>query len=175
MIRTLEVQKIDPKNRFEGVVYIEAKDARPYSDNNLVTVQNNFYTLETKRMQLYLEREVTETYCSAFDTATGVKTFDERTVMKMMPALVDVTMLVQFDAREAKYKKTTFDAKFGNITPAQFDEALIQEIVYLNNKDWTGQEIQKVLFWNLGASDMKILTAEQVQALHTQVFVSWID
>jgi len=175
MIRTLEIQSIDPKMRFSGVVYMRATKEIDSDTLGIVQFNNYFSTLQTKEEIIRLPRMVEETYCSAFDPITGEKTFATREVEKMMPARANVPRFVDFTVQPAKYKKSTFNALFPNLTPADYDANMIAQIEYVNSKDWTGNEAQKVFFWDLTASDMEIVTPEMQADLLTVEFLEWIE
>lgn len=62
------------------------------------------------------------------------------------------------------FRKSTFVSLFGNMTYndflSQLDTLMIQQILYVNNKTWTGTEIQKVLYFPndiTSTSDLEIV------------------
>jgi len=77
----------------------------------------------------------------------------------------------------ALYKRSTWDALFVGLTRNDYDQALINSILFVNaktiNDTWTGQEIQRVSYYAKPesggisqASDLEIVTPEILQGLN---------
>ena len=69
--------------------------------------------------------------------------------------------------REARYKQSTYYGAVGAPTPDQYDDSMIAQIHFVNTRDWTGNELQKVYYWNLTANDLEKVTDEEVAQLLT--------
>jgi hypothetical protein len=65
--------------------------------------------------------------------------------------------LVFLTRNDAIYRLETWLDLFGDITPRNFrdtiDQRLIDQIVYVNNKEWTGNELQVATYWRENIKD----------------------
>jgi hypothetical protein len=165
MIRSKKVELIDPVGRVSGLVYVEAKKRRYDEENGLVIVDNVFSFIESKETVTNVLVEGEEEYCSGVD-AEGNKIFDFRPAMVKRRAKILVKNFVPFKFSEAKFKISTFEEVLNNPKVSQYDAVLIQQIEFCNTKEWSGNEIQKhVYFYNWTASDLEIVTEEQKNEL----------
>jgi hypothetical protein len=156
MIRTKQPQVVDAMNRESAVVYMEACNRRESKEAQTVTFDVFMYTIESVTrvenvniLKTRLDGETGETvnYYEA----------EERNVTRPFLKIIS--------KRDAIYKMSTFYGAVGNPTPSQYDDVMIAQIAFINSKVWDGTEAQKVYFWELTASDVEKLTADEMQNL----------
>jgi hypothetical protein len=156
MIRTKQPQVVDAMNRESAVVYMEACNRRESKEAQTVTFDVFMYTIESVTrienvnvLKTRLDGETGETvnYYEA----------EERNVTRPFLKIIS--------KRDAIYKMSTFYGAVGNPTPSQYDDVMIAQIAFINSKVWDGTEAQKVYFWELTASDVEKVTADEMQNL----------
>lgn len=60
--------------------------------------------------------------------------------------------------RKAIYRMTTFDMLFPNgLKRSDYCEKFIEQMEYVNSKEWTGKELQVVKYGNLTSEDVEIV------------------
>ena len=154
MIRTKQPQIIDAMNRREGIVYIKALNRTENEHAQTVSFEIEMYILKSvakeETVRIDKENEAGEMYTS----------YERKIVTR--------NEWVFIGRRQAIYRMSTFYSIIGNVTPAQYDDVLIEQIDYINSRPLTGNEIQKdIYFWNLTASDLEKVTDEQLTELLT--------
>lgn len=154
MIRTKLPQVIDAMNRREGIVYIKACNRTENEHEQTVKFDVELYTLEVASKVETVEVQGTNENGEPFTA------FEQATVNRPYFKLIN--------RRQAIYRMSTFYSMIGNVTPDQYDSILMQQIEYVNSRPLTGNEIQKdIYFWNLTASDLQDVTAEEIETLLT--------
>ena len=158
MIRTKEPQVVDAMNRESAVVYMEACNRRESKEAQTVTFDVFMYTIES-----VTRVENVNVLKTRMDGETGETVnyyeAEERTVTRPFLKIIS--------KRDAIYKMSTFYGAVGNPTPSQYDDVMIAQIAFINSKVWDGSEVQKVYFWELTASDVEKVTADEMQSLLT--------
>lgn len=152
MIRTTQPQIIDALNRIEAVAYMEV-DNRREPDGVVI-----FDTL-IKVLDVEIRPTMVNVLVGQNEQGGDIFTQEER----MFAYPYFKTLLV----RESKYKKSTFYGAVGNPTPSEYDDVMIAQINYVNSRTWTGNELQKIYYWNLTTSDMEKVTEEELEQLLT--------
>jgi hypothetical protein len=159
MIRTKQPQVVDAMNRESAVVYMEACNRRESKEAQTVTFDVFMYTIES-----VTRIESVPTYKTRIDengdTVNYVE-FENKAVTQPVKRIIS--------KREAVYKMSTFYGAVGNPTPSQYDDVMIAQIAFINSKVWDGSEVQKIYFWNLTASDVEKVSAEEMQELLTTI------
>jgi len=153
MIRTLEPQEINAKNRLEAVVYMKACNRR--ETETTVTFDVNYYILDIKYYQ------------ETVNVPTGE--INELGGQITVPTVINMAQryFIELPSDKAIYKTSTFYGAVGNPTPSEYDTFFISQIDYINSRVWTGNELQKVYFWHLRAQDCDIVTPEMLSELFT--------
>ena len=156
MIRTKQPQVVDAMNRESAVVYMEACNRRESKEAQTVTFDVFMYTIES-----VTRVENVNILKTRLDGETGetVNYYEAEERMVTRPFLKIISK------RDAIYKMTTFYGAVGNPTPSQYDDVMIAQIAFINSKVWDGTEAQKVYFWELTASDVEKVTADEMQNL----------
>jgi len=163
MIRTISPQVIDAKNRKEGIVYIEVGKSTTVPENNpsMIVFQLTFKELINVRKDVVL----------AVNDENGNPTKDENgEFITETKTCIFPTFNVLFKD-EAKFKLSTFREQIGAVWPEDYDQVLMEQIAYVNSKEWTRNELQIVYFWNLAFEDMEALSTEQITQLTTPYFL----
>jgi hypothetical protein len=153
MIRTKEPQIVDAMNRESAVVYLEACNRRESKEAQTVTFDVFMYTIDTITAIEYKN--------------TPYQNEQGETYYVNEPKTVTIPIKRIISKRDAIYKMSTFYGAVGNPTPDQYDDVMIAQIDFINSKVWDGTEAQKVYFWNLTASDVEKVTAEEMEILLT--------
>jgi hypothetical protein len=64
-------------------------------------------------------------------------------------------------ATNATYRRSTFFSQFGEMTFNAFvtmwPHLMIQQMAFVNSKEWTGNEVQYIRYWNLTADDFEVV------------------
>ena len=152
MIRTTQPQVLDALNRISAVAYMEAENRR--EPDGVVIFDTVFKVLDIEL------RQKTENVVVG-QNEEGGDIIDQQTKTFAHPYFKTIY------TREARYKKSTFYGAVGNPTPGQYDDVMIAQIAYVNGKIWTGNELQKVYYWDLTANDLEKVTDEEVAQLLT--------
>jgi hypothetical protein len=155
MIRTKQPQIVDSMNRESAVVYMEACNRRESKEAQTVTFDVFMYTIESVTSEEPLNVLKTR--------EDGSEYYDTEMANVTRPHLKIISK------RDAVYRMSTFYNVVGNPTPSQYDDVMIAQIAFINSKVWDGSEVQKVYFWNLTASDVEKVSAEEMQSLLTPV------
>lgn len=154
MIRTKQPQVLDALNRVSAVAYMESENRR--EPDGVVIFDTVFKVLDIEYIKETVNRPNGE-----------VNELDQPI---LVPTLITIAKpyFKTIYKREARYKKSTFYGPYiNNPTPDQYDDVMIAQIEFTNNRDWTGNELQKVYYWNLTASDLEKVTDEEVAQLLT--------
>lgn len=151
MIRTKQPQ-IDAINRINAVMYMETANRREPDGVVIFDTYIKILEEEIKTIQMPVKVGTNEEGGDIieFQTKTFVKPYF-RTLY----------------TREARYKKSTYYGAVGAPTPDQYDDAMIAQIHFVNTRVWTGNELQKVYYWELTASDLEKVTDEEIATLLT--------
>lgn len=68
---------------------------------------------------------------------------------------------VLMNVSNAIYKRSTFFAQFGSLTfdafVAGWPHMMIQQMAYVNSKEWTGTEVQYIRYWGLNADGFEVV------------------
>ena len=152
MIRTKQPQVLDALNRISAVAYMEAENRR--EPDGVVIFDTVFKVLDIEYRQTIENVVVSQ-------NEEGGDIIEQQTKTFAHPYFKTIY------TREARYKKSTFYGAIGNPAPSQYDDVMIAQIVYVNSKAWTGNELQKVYYWDLTATDLEKVTDEEVAQLLT--------
>ena len=151
MIRTKQPQVVDAMNRESAVVYMEACNRRESKEAQTVTFDVFMYTIES---------------VTRVESVNVIKTREDGSeYYETEMANVTRPFLKIISKRDAIYKMSTFYGAVGNPTPSQYDDVMIAQIAFINSKVWDGTEAQKVYFWELTASDVEKVNADEMQNL----------
>lgn len=152
MIRTKQPQVLDALNRVSAVAYIEAENRR--EPDGVVIFDTVFKVLDIELRQKIENVVVGQNEEGGDIIEQQVKTFAHPQFKTLF-------------TREARYKKSTFYSAVGNPSPSQYDDVMIAQIAYVNSKVWTGNELQKVYYWELTANDLEKVTEQEIATLLT--------
>ena len=161
MVRTKQSQIVNARLCTSGIVYMRASNQQRNSSKGIV--------------QLDIELAIIQDVI----TEENVNIVDENNLPKVDGAgnlmhevvTVKTPKLRVFEVHKAYFKEKVFDTVLKNPTPADYDKMLMEQIVFLNSKEWTGKEIQQTRFWNLGAKDMESISDEKVLELLKPVII----
>lgn len=169
MIRSNNEVTISDLNQIKAQVYVEAF-GRDEQEKGKVSFTNNFYylrkftTVEPVRVKT---GTIVEDLVRIDENGDEIPTGETNTVDKF--ELIDKTVirpkLVLFHSRKATYKAEVFYAKYPNITPDEIDQAILNEMDWLEARDWTGKEFERVSVFGLKSTDCTKLSAEEVSEL----------
>lgn len=154
MIRSKEQICIDPLRRKYGIAYVEVKNKKEDDENGTIIFDVIFRTPLTvvKQMPAQVER-------TAEDGSKYVESF---------MADVERTVLVEYRRECAIYRASRFRNAFKDITPEQYDQALIAEIDRVNKLTPTGNEIQTEFFYyEWSYEDLEVVSEEELIQLQT--------
>ena len=152
MIRTKQPQVLDALNRISAVAYMEAENRR--EPDGVVIFDTVFKVLDIELRQT-IENVVVG------QNEEGGDIIEQQTKTFAHPYFKTIY------TREARYKKSTFYGAVGNPAPSQYDDVMIAQIAYVNSKVWTGNELQKVYYWDLTATDLEKVTEAEIATLLT--------
>ena len=153
MIRTKQPQVLDALNRISAVAYMEAENRR--EPDGVVIFDTVFKVLD-------VVHELGKVPIVTGTNEEGGDIIEFQTKMFAKPYFKTIY------TREARYKKSTFYGPYiNNPNPSQYDDVMIAQIEFTNNRDWTGNELQKVYYWDLTATDLEKVTEEEVAQLLT--------
>ena len=152
MIRTIQPQVLDALNRVSAVAYIEAENRR--EPDGVVIFDTVFKVLDVEYRQT-IENVVVG------QNEEGGDIIEQQTKTFAHPYFKTIY------TREARYKKSTFYGVVGNPSPSQYDDVMIAQIAFVNGKVWTGNELQKVYYWELTANDLEKVTEQEIATLLT--------
>lgn len=152
MIRSKQPQ-IDAINRINAVMYMETANRR--EPDEVVIFDTYIKILEEEIITVQVPVKV-----GTNEVGGDIVEFQTKTIAK--------PYFKTLYTREAKYKKSTFySPKVGAPTPDEYDDAMIAQIHFVNTRDWTGNELQKVCYWDLIDTDLEKVTDEEIAKLLT--------
>lgn len=151
MIRTKQPQ-IDAINRINAVMYMETANRREPDGVVIFDTYIKIIEEEIKTVQVPVKVGTNE-------EGGDIIEFQTKTIAK--------PYFRTLYTREARYKQSTYYGAVGAPTPDQYDDAMIAQIHFVNTHDWTGNELQKVYYWNLTANDLEKVTDEEIAQLLT--------
>lgn len=151
MIRTKQPQ-IDAINRINAVMYMETANRREPDGVVIFDTYIKIIEEEIKTVQVPVKVGTNE-------EGGDIIEFQTKTIAK--------PYFRTLYTREARYKQSTYYGAVGAPTPDQYDDAMIAQIHFVNTRDWTGNELQKVYYWNLTANDLEKVTDEEIAQLIT--------
>lgn len=153
MIRTKQPQVLDALNRISAVAYMDAENRR--EPDGVVIFDTVFKVLDIE-LRPKIENVVVG------QNEEGGDIIEQQTKTFAHPYFKTIY------TREARYKKSTFYGSYiNNPNPSQYDDVMIAQIEFTNNRDWKGNELQKVYYWDLTATDLEKVTDEEVAQLLT--------
>lgn len=160
MIVTLEQQELDKQLRFSDFLYMDVEKMEILKSEGLVKFFINQYILIDME---YID-DIEKVGFKTDYTEAGVPVPSEY-IYKEKGILIRPTFVV-WKKREAIFKLSTYMEKIGHVDPSDYDRVLIEQIDFVNKLEQKPGRIQRDLYYfELTASDMKILTAEDIQTL----------
>ncbi len=159
LIKTDEIQEINKRLDQSDIVYFFIGQERRSG------IQNGPQTIPTVEIDIHMMR---------LDLEQRIKRKtieDENGVKSRIDVIMIHPQLIQFDMETAKFKRSTFETALGNPVLENYETIFQSQLTYLkdkwNNNGWTGTEIQKTKYWDLGGDQVTILSEEQVVQLLT--------
>lgn len=160
MIGTVEKILIDSEARLIDFLFMQVGDMRTNRKDGLVSFEIEQFLIKDFEVE-----EIINTPKKRTDYTEEGEPF-EVGYIEQSKGVVIYPKLVSRKKREAILKEATFYKRFGSITPEDYDSVLINQIDWINSYEPSGNEIQSELFyWNLKATDLKIITAEDLKEL----------
>ncbi len=169
MIKSNKEVVISDLNQIKAQIYIEAS-GRDEKEQGKVSFINNFYYLrEFTNVEPVKVKTgtIVENLVRIDENGDEVPTGETNTVdqFEMVDKTVIRPKLVLYHSRKATYKAEVFYAKYPDITPDQIDQAILNEMDWLEARDWTGKELERISVYGLKSSDCTKLSAEDVAEL----------
>lgn len=189
MIRTKQPQVINAKKRLSEVVYMQAGNRTNNSVSQTVSIDIKMARIvPIRKEQLFAVLDengqpvnipvldangnpvmvpARDSYQRIIEDENGNPTLIPQTTKQTELGVMIHPKLEIFRTEKALFKLSTFEALFGSLKESEYDPVLIQQIAYVNSKEWTGDEIMQTYYWNLGETDLEIVDKSELQQLLT--------